>query len=481
MNLPTIIQGGMGVTISDWKLARTVSRAGQMGVVSGTGLSRILIARLMDGDEQGYVRRALAQFPYPEDVASILERYFVPGGKAAATPYKNLAPYTMTPSRFIDAITVIANFVEVYLAKEGHTGVVGINLLEKLQMPNMASLYGAMLAGVDYVLMGAGIPMQIPAILDKLARHETTSYRIDVENGGQDEDYRIHFDPEKTFPGIRDKYPSLKRPAFLPIISSVTLAQALLKRAEGSIEGFIIEGHIAGGHNAPPRGPLHLNESGEPVYGDKDTVDLNKMKALGLPFWLAGGYGSHEQLEAALEAGAAGIQVGTAFALSDESGLRSDLKTALREQVRDGNACVFTDPLVSPTGFPFKVAQLEGTASEAEIYDARSRLCDISFLRRPYRRDDGKIGYRCPAEPVDDYVRKGGTIEETVGRKCICNHLGATAGFPQVRKNGYVEPPIVTTGNDLVNIHRFFHDGDVSYSALDVIALILYDEYPSPA
>ncbi|MCU0513503.1 MAG: nitronate monooxygenase [Anaerolineae bacterium] len=476
MELPKIIQGGMGVAISDWKLARTVSLAGQLGVVSGTGLSRILIARLMDGDPDGHVRRALAQFPFQPDVQTILERYYIAGGKTPGTPYKNLAPYTLTPSRFINAITVIANFVEVYLAKEGHDGVVGINLLEKVQMPNMASLYGAMLAGVDYVLMGAGIPMQIPAILDKLARHETTFYRVDVDGAGPDDTYRIEFNAEATFPGSGAAFGPLRRPAFLPIISSVTLAQALLKRAEGSIEGFIIEGHIAGGHNAPPRGPLNLNDLGEPVYSDKDSVDLKKMQAFGRPFWLAGGYGSHEQLEDALAQGAAGIQVGTAFAMCEESGLERGLKETLREQVRTEEAVVFTDPLVSPTGFPFKVALIDGTMSDPAVYAARDRICDMGFLRRLYKRDDGQIGYRCPAEPVDDYVRKGGHAEDTEGRKCICNHLGATAGFPQTRKNGYVEPPIVTTGNDLVNTGRFFRPGSTAFSARDVIEVILHGQ-----
>ena len=36
--LPRIIQGGMGVAISDWGLAQAVSRTGQLGVVSGTGI-----------------------------------------------------------------------------------------------------------------------------------------------------------------------------------------------------------------------------------------------------------------------------------------------------------------------------------------------------------------------------------------------------------------------------------------------------------
>ncbi len=32
---PVVIQGGMGVGISGWRLARTVAMTGQLGVVSG--------------------------------------------------------------------------------------------------------------------------------------------------------------------------------------------------------------------------------------------------------------------------------------------------------------------------------------------------------------------------------------------------------------------------------------------------------------
>lgn len=40
--------------------------------------------------------------------------------------------------------------------------MVGLNLLEKIQIPTLPSLYGAMLAGVDYILMGAGFPDAFP-------------------------------------------------------------------------------------------------------------------------------------------------------------------------------------------------------------------------------------------------------------------------------------------------------------------------------
>ncbi|MDQ1300798.1 MAG: hypothetical protein QG637_718, partial [Chloroflexota bacterium] len=165
MQLPVIIQGGMGVAISNWTLAKAVARLGQLGVVSGTGINRVLVSRLADGDLGGHMRRALESFPLPEVVQNILGRYYVSGGKAPTAPYKTPPAYTVNPPIFLDQLTALANYAEVFLAKENHGGLVGINLLEKVQMPNLASLYGAMLAGVDYVLMGAGIPTQVAGVL----------------------------------------------------------------------------------------------------------------------------------------------------------------------------------------------------------------------------------------------------------------------------------------------------------------------------
>src|SRR5579863_9193921 len=179
--------------------------------------------------------------------------------------------------------------------------------------------------------------------------------------------------------------PPLTRPRFLAIISSNVLAAALLKKANGSVEGFVIEGHTAGGHNAPPRGKLQLDETGEVIYGERDRVEIDKIRQLGRPFWLAGGYGSPEKLREALSVGATGVQVGTAFAYCEESGLRMDYKQAILERVVRSKVRVATDLTASPTNFPFKVVHLEGTLSEVELYSARPRVCDLGYLRECYR------------------------------------------------------------------------------------------------
>lgn len=467
MSQPQIIQGGMGAAVSDWRLARSVSQLGQLGVVSGTAIAVILARRLQLGDPGGEVRRALGHFPNAEIAGRICADYFVPGGKAADASFKAVPMPTLAPPGILMDLTVAASFVEVFLAKEGHNGLVGINLLEKIQLPTLPTLYGAMLAGVDYVLMGAGIPRNIPGALDRLANGEPVELAVEVE--GASEPFFSRFDPQPYRVAIQ----TLKRPQFLAIVSSATLAMTLAKKSNGRVDGFVVEGETAGGHNAPPRGPMQLSGQGEPIYGPRDTPDLEKIRALGLPFWLAGSFGRPGKLAEALQLGAAGIQVGTAFAFCDESGIRADLKQQALQLSREGRAEIFTDPLASPTGFPFKVAQLEGSLSDPCLFAERSRVCDLGYLRHLYQKPDGSVGYRCPAEPEEDYTRKGGKLEETLGRKCVCNGLLATVGIKQNRADGTLEPPLVTAGNDFKNIAQFVPPGKNSYTAADVIALLL--------
>ena len=117
----------MGVGVSNWRLAQAVSKLGQLGVVSGTALDSVFVRRLADGDLGGYMRRG----------------------------------------------------------RQGHKNPVGINYLEKVQIPHLASIYGAMLAGVGYVLMGAGIPLHIPGVLGAFAAQQAAEYRLAVTGAAQ--------------------------------------------------------------------------------------------------------------------------------------------------------------------------------------------------------------------------------------------------------------------------------------------------------
>lgn len=477
---PVIIQGGMGAGISNWRLAQAVSRTGQLGVVSGTALDQILVRRLQDGDPGGHMRRGLGAFPFPAMAERIWKEYFIAGGKAENIPYRLVPPLTKDNPRDLVELCMVSNFVEVFLAREGHQNPVGINYLEKIQTAHLPTMYGAMLAGVRYVLMGAGIPLKVPGVLDRLAEHQAVEYAVHVTGALAGDDTTMRFDPRDF---MERELAPLTRPMFLPIVSSNTLAATMLKKANGKVDGLVIEMRTAGGHNAPPRGKLQLSEAGEPVYGERDVIDIEKLRELGVPFWLAGGYGHPEKLREALDQGATGVQVGTAFEFAEESGLRGGYKQALMAKAVLGKARVFTDPLASPTGFPFKVAQLEGTCSDPEVYAARPRICDLGFLREPYRTPEGTIGYRCAAEPISLYVAKGGKAEDTAGRKCICNALVANIGHPQIRNGRRVEKGMVTAGDDLIDVPQFLVRGRSGYSAESVIAVLLNgdqkDSYPS--
>ncbi len=465
--LPPIIQGGMGIAVSDWKLARAVSSRGQLGVVSGTAIDSVLVRRLQDGDIGGYVRKAMEAFPIPGVAQEVLRRFFLPAGERGTSPYALLPLYRQQVAAWRSALTVLASFVEVHLARQGHDGPVGMNLLTKIQLPNLALLYGALLAGVDVILMGAGIPREIPGALDALVEHRPATLRFEVEGPSTDTPEVIRFDPMDLWGQLPPA--AVTRPAFLPIVASNSLATMLARKGGGKIDGFIVEGPTAGGHNAPPRGDPTFNERGEPVYGPRDEVDLAKIKELGLPFWVAGGMGSAAHLRAAQAAGARGIQVGTLFAFADESGLDPALRQSVLDHAAQAAVDVRTDAQASPTGYPFKVVEW---ADDPARVSPRERICDLGYLRTAYREADGGIGYRCASEPEDQYVKKGGALEETTGRQCLCNGLMANIGLPQLRDEGRVETPLLTSGDDLKTIAAFLN-GRRRYSAGDVLEALL--------
>ena len=349
----------------------------------------------------------------------------------------------------------------MFLAKEAHRGIIGINLLTKIQMPTLPILYGALLAGVDYVLMGAGIPRGVPEAIERLAAHEPAQLRFDVEGASNEPQESLSFSPREVLNIDWDR--PLKRPRFLPIVSSHTLATMLSRKIDG-ISGFVLEYPSAGGHNAPPRGKATFTSIGEPIYGDRDRVDLEQMKAIGLPFWLAGGYGREGGLEYARAVGATGIQVGTLFALSKESGLSSGLKQRILKGLESGEVRVRTDPRASPTGFPFKIIELSGAEPR------RRRKCDVGCLRTAVRVGPRTI-YRCPAEPTSDFVRKGGSEADTIGRRCLCNGLLANVGLGQSLDDEAAEPPLLTFGETVWPVLGLANRG-TDYLAQDVVDFV---------
>lgn len=465
--LPRVIQGGMGIGVSSWVMAQAVSRAGGLGVVSGTAIDSVIARRLQNGDIDGSIRRAIGNFPDQKFAAAALQRYFIDGGKKSALPYLLVPKLSLHPSEFSSKFLSLSNFIEVWLAKEGHTGLVGINFLEKVQLATPASVYGALLAGVDYILMGAGIPSEIPRIIRELSQHQKTSLSITVENATSK--YFLNFDPAIVENANQVK---ITKPKFLAIISSHALAAYLNRDETVRPDGFVVEGVTAGGHNAPPRGNTPIGADGQSQFSAKDDADIAKVRATGLPFWLAGGYATPEKLQAALAEGAAGVQVGSIFALSDESGITPELRAQILIRLADKTLTVITDPVGSPTSFPFKYAELAETISDTAEFDSRIKLCDLGYLRNVIERDNKRIAYRCSGEPEKTFAFKGGAAGATVGKKCLCNALMANIGAPQMRVGGYQEQALITLGSDLSGeeaLLKIYPDGWSATQALDFL------------
>ena len=451
MFLPKIISGGMGVNTSCPDLAAQVSGYSQpnketLGTISGVALEMVMTRILqLGGSYANRIRKVLEEFPFKDVARRVLEEY--------SKPQKGVPMFSINPSRTLKELTICANFAFVRLAKEGHNCPISINYLEKISMPHLFAIFGAMLAGVDFITMGAGIPIQIPAVIEAYNTGSTATYKIPVIGS---DDYQVSFNPTEFF---GTSVPSLNKPGFLPIIASNVLGTMLKRKLpEGSIYGFVIEEPTAGGHNAPPRNKTD--------YGVKDIVDYKGIASLGLPFWIGGSYASPEKLARALSVGASGIQAGSIFALSNESGMRPDLKKRIIERALAGNLSIRTDMRISPTGFPFKVIEMDDTISNEKIYKARRRICDRGALVSLYAKADGSIGYRCASEPLESFISKGGKIEDTEGRGCICNGLITTAGL---RLEGEEEPAVITLGDDTSFLSHLLRDGGDSYSAVDAL------------
>lgn len=504
-----LIQGGMGVFVSNWRLAKAVAveKPGiTAGTVSGTALDVVHVRLLQLGDPGGHLRRAFAAFDaqFGVDIGKkIFTRYYIEGGKAPAErfkygpmqnarpqngsrsfprPVENAAPISFTLDDELVELLIVTGFAEVWQAKEGHSGKILINFLRKVELPLIYTMYGAMLAGVDGIVVGAGNPSGLPAICSQLASHEAVASDVSVLYRELDESFVLSLDPRQVAGGKLAQKP-LSRPAFLAIVSLENLVSALARGASQAPDGFIIEHHTAGGHNAAPQGPMKKDSLGQPIYSELDEPDLAAIRLEGLPFWLAGGYGSRDGLQKALQAGAAGVQAGSIFALAEESGMSPVYRSAIFKELRKGSsdAALVQTSLFSPTGFPFKVVQLGGTLSDGAVYADRRRVCDLGFLRqrglsKPDADGSRQLFQRCPAAPVDDFVSKRGLSFNTEEKRCLCNGLLASVGLGQVGSQAgerVEEPAIITLGNHLDGIRRVSRQGQSVYWARNAVEDIL--------
>lgn len=454
--VPRLIQAGMGVRISSSKLARETSRLGAVGVVSSVGLRHVIIEEIRSGDREAI--ELAGTFPIARYIDDLLA--FAPGGKkhTAAVPLDHPDP---SKGELPKRLSAIAAYVEVLRSRSGHDGMVGINVMWKCSLTVLPSLYGAMLAGVDMLLCGAGVPMELPDIVSRIQNGQDLEY---LPLHGTDTNTQLSISGDRTLAQSNLS----KSPMLVPILSNFAFPKRILdvwSREYGGVKpfAFVLENHAAGGHNAPPRD----KES----YGERDdiTAYFEKVRDLGTPVYVAGAGSTREEYLAWREKGAYGLQVGSRFALCAESGLRDDLRNAVIAGNAQAETDVLTSSRLSSTGYPFKYVPLAGTLAEQPIYDSRRRICNKGYLLHSHVEtdDDGSVkeSYVCPAMPAAQYVRLGGEAEETVARVCLCNALLAAAGLAEPG-----EPPLITLGTEGLQVTEL-------HSAREVIEEILTPEH----
>ncbi|MEI6477606.1 MAG: hypothetical protein WCO52_01295 [bacterium] len=432
--LPRLIQAGMGVHVSSARLANATSRLGALGMVSGAGLRHVVVEEVRSGNPA--VIAVANTFPVQRHVDELLA--YAPGGAkhGHAVPIDVPDPFRSGLPR---RLSIIAAYVEVKRAMMGHKGKVGINVMWKCALTALPSIYGAMLAGVDALLCGAGVPMELPSIVSQIRNGKDLAY-LPLTGTGTHARLDISGDGTAAF------LQTLPLPHMLPIISNYAFCRRLLdvwqKEYDGARPfGFVLENHAAGGHNAPPRNKTEFTET------DDIEAYFDKVLALGLPIYVAGAFpegGSRNDYLYWLGRGAYGIQVGSRFALSEESGMRRDLQERIIASTREGRG-VETSMIMSPTGYPIKVMPVPGSVADPAIYEGRVRICNRLYLAQSHFETlpDGSVRetYICPAMPEKQFARLGGDPAETEGRVCLCNGLLSTAGF-----YNDIEPPILTAG-----------------------------------
>lgn len=186
---------------------------------------------------------------------------------------------------------------------------------------------------------GINIPLMYPEI-DRLIE-------IIIEKG-----VKIVF----TSAGSPKKYTARFHEAGIKVAHVVSSSKFAKKCEEAGVDAVVAEGFEAGGHN-----------------GREETTTLALIpqvrEAISLPLIAAGGIGSGKAMLAAMALGAEGVQIGTLFAVSEESSASDAFKQLCVDLGEDGTMLALKK--ISPTRLIknelfAKIAEAENRGAEAE-------------------------------------------------------------------------------------------------------------------
>ena len=200
---------------------------------------------------------------------------------------------------------------------------------------------------------GINIPLMYPEI-DRLIE-------IIIEKG-----VKIVF----TSAGSPKKYTARFHEAGIKVAHVVSSSKFAKKCEEAGVNAMVAEGFEAGGHN-----------------GREETTTLALIPqvrdAISLPLIAAGGIGSGKAMLAAMALGAEGVQIGTLFAVSEESSASDAFKQLCVDLGEDGTMLALKK--ISPT-------RLIKNELFAKIAEAESRGAEADELRELLGRAASKRG-----------------------------------------------------------------------------------------
>ncbi|MBF0557784.1 MAG: nitronate monooxygenase [Nitrospirae bacterium] len=331
-----IVQGGMGVGVSLSPLASAVAREGGLGIVSSACLDRLLSKRT---------------------------------GKKHNT-YE-------------------AAYEEVALAKAAG-GYAGINIMGALVHDFNDSVRGALDAGADAIISGAGLPLTLPAI-----------------------------------------QPS-KDTALIPIVSSTRALDIICKKWEKLSyrpDAVVLEGPLAGGHLGFKKDQIDLESNTlENLF---PPIKEMAKKYGDFPIIVAGGIYTYEDIVKFMKMGADGVQMGTRFLATTESSASESYKQAVLN-AKEEDIVVAHDP-GSPCGLPFRVIR-QSPMYVSAIKKLRPPKCDKGYV---LLKDSAGNFTLCPAKASNEH------------HFCICNGLLSSADY-----NPDKEEPLYTVGTNAYRVDK---------------------------
>lgn len=325
--LAPIIQGGMGIGLSSYKLAGTVALEGGMGVLSSAALDRIVAARVGK-------KRPL----HPREAAAI----------------------------------------EVQDAKKiGNGGSIGMNIMVAVMHQYDDSVLGSMDGGVDAIISGAGLPLKLPEIA-------------------------------KTHSRFNDV-------ALIPIVATGRGLDLICRRwsRSGRIpDAVVVEGPKAGGHIAWRKIEEAMAPENQLENLVPDVLEVAK-KWGGIPVIAAGGIYTNEDIHQFIQMGCVGVQMGTRFLATHESGASETYKKKLIECKKED--IILAEKYGSPCGMLFRVIK-DAPFYEEAVAQLRKPNCSKGYVLNKDLYCSSKVG------------------TETL---CICNGLLASIGLNPKEKELY--------------------------------------------